>query len=223
MTLFGYYADMLAERKRQPTDDLTRALLAAEVDGDRMTDQEIIAFLFLMVVAGNETTTKLLGNALYHLTAHPDAARRGCSPTRASSSSRWIEETLRYDTSTPAAGAAPRRRRRRCTASPRPPGSKLLLALGVGQPRRRGCSPTPTTLRHRTATRPSSRQIAQLRRRPALLPRRQPRPARGAGRAATSWYAGSARIEVDHDRRGAVLLGQRPRVRSSCRCTVEAR
>ena len=72
MTLFGYYTDLLAERKRQPADDLTSALLAAEDGGDRMTDEEIIAFLFLMVVAGNETTTKLLGNALYHLTAHPD-------------------------------------------------------------------------------------------------------------------------------------------------------
>ncbi len=41
-----------------------------------MSDQEIIAFLFLMVVAGNETTTKLLGNAVFHLTAHPDQRDR---------------------------------------------------------------------------------------------------------------------------------------------------
>jgi len=96
--LFGYYADMLAERRRRPTDDLTSALLAAQVDDDRLTDAEIIAFLFLMVVAGNETTTKLLGNAVFHLTRHPDqcaAVLDDGFPVEP-----WIEETLRFDPST---------------------------------------------------------------------------------------------------------------------------
>ena len=56
---------MVAQRRKKPTDDLTSALLEAEIDGDRLGDDEIMAFLFLMVVAGNETTTKLLGNAAY--------------------------------------------------------------------------------------------------------------------------------------------------------------
>ena len=76
MTLFGYYADLLAEKRRHPADDLASALLAVEDGGDRMSDQEIIAFLFLMVVAGNETTTKLLGNAVFHLTADPEQRDR---------------------------------------------------------------------------------------------------------------------------------------------------
>ena len=76
LDLVVYYTDMLEQRKRRRTDDLTSALLDAEIDGDRLADHEIIAFLFLMVVAGNETTTKLLGNALYHLAAHPDQQRR---------------------------------------------------------------------------------------------------------------------------------------------------
>ncbi|MFR9774417.1 cytochrome P450, partial [Nocardia sp. SC052] len=63
--LLGYYTEMVAERRRAPREDLTSALLDAEIGGDRLTDAEIIGFLFLMVVAGNETTTKLLGNALY--------------------------------------------------------------------------------------------------------------------------------------------------------------
>jgi cytochrome P450 len=97
MTLFGYYADLLAERKRTPADDLTSALLAAEDGGDRMSDQEIIAFLFLMVVAGNETTTKLLGNAMFHLTQHPEQQTRVFEdPTLIGA---LIEETLRHDTS----------------------------------------------------------------------------------------------------------------------------
>jgi cytochrome P450 len=101
MTLFGYYADLLAERKERPADDLASALLAVEDGGTRMTDQEIIAFLFLMVVAGNETTTKLLGNAVFHLTA--EAEQRDtvfADPDDTAPVNAWVEETLRYDTST---------------------------------------------------------------------------------------------------------------------------
>ena len=50
MELLVYYADMVAQRRRKPTDDLTTALLEAEIDGDRLGDDEIMAFLFLMVV-----------------------------------------------------------------------------------------------------------------------------------------------------------------------------
>ncbi len=98
MQLFEYYREHVAQRHRRPTGDLVSALLDAEIEGDRMTDDEVVAFLFLMVVAGNETTTKLLGNALYHLAAHPQWRERvlaGTTPVEA-----WIEETLRYDTST---------------------------------------------------------------------------------------------------------------------------
>lgn len=95
--LVGYYADMLAERRRKPTEDLTSALLEAEIDGDRLTDDEIIAFMFLMVVAGNETTTKLLGNALYWGFRYPDEVRHVFED--ASRVPDWVEETLRFDTS----------------------------------------------------------------------------------------------------------------------------
>ena len=65
LTLAGYYGDMVADRRRHERDDLTWSLLQAEIDGDRLSDDEVIGFLFLLVVAGNETTTKLLGNAWY--------------------------------------------------------------------------------------------------------------------------------------------------------------
>jgi cytochrome P450 len=97
LTLVGYYADMVAERRRRPTDDLTSALLAAEIDGARLSDDEVIGFLFLMVVAGNETTTKLLANAWYWAWRHPDQrAKPLADPGRIPA---WVEETLRYDTS----------------------------------------------------------------------------------------------------------------------------
>ena len=127
LTLVSYYAGMLAERRRQPTDDLTSALLAAEIDGDRLDDDEIFAFLFLMVVAGNETTTKLLGNALFHLAAHPDQrAEVFADPTLVEP---WIEETLRFDTSTQMLA---RHLLQDVALHGRvaPAGSKLLIVLG---------------------------------------------------------------------------------------------
>jgi cytochrome P450 len=128
MTLFGYYADLLAERRAHPTDDLTSALLQAEVDGDRLEEGEIIAFLFLMVVAGNETTTKLLGNAVHHLAAHPaQLAEVFADPDELVVP--WIEETLRHDTSSQLLA---RHLRADVTLHGRtaPAGSKLLVALG---------------------------------------------------------------------------------------------
>jgi cytochrome P450 len=129
--LAGYYQDMVDQRRRRPSDDLTSALVEAEVDGDRLTDDDVIAFLFLMVVAGNETTTKLLGHALFHLTRHPDQLAEVFDGAGGDAGlvSPWIEETLRFDTSSQLLArylledvalhgrVAPR-------------GSKLLLCLG---------------------------------------------------------------------------------------------
>ncbi len=101
LTLVGYYADMIAERRARPTDDLTSALLDAEIDGDHLTDDEITAFLFLMVVAGNETTTKLLANAWYWGWRNPDEQAIGLGgEPGAGNVDGWVEETLRYDAST---------------------------------------------------------------------------------------------------------------------------
>lgn len=98
IALFGYYTEMLVERRRNPRADLTSALVDADIDGDRLTDAEIIAFLFLMIVAGNETTTKLLGNAVYWGTKHPDQLAKALTdPARIPD---WVNETLRYDGST---------------------------------------------------------------------------------------------------------------------------
>jgi len=95
--LAGYYADMIADRRAHERDDLTWSLLQVEVDGDRLTDDEMISFLFLLVVAGNETTTKLLGNAWYWGWRNPD--QRAKPFADAGRVADWTEETLRYDTS----------------------------------------------------------------------------------------------------------------------------
>ena len=98
LTLAGYYAQMVAERRRREHDDLTWSLLQQEVDGQGLTDDEVISFLFLLVVAGNETTTKLLGNAWYWGWRHPDQLARPMAERARVAD--WVEETLRFDTST---------------------------------------------------------------------------------------------------------------------------
>lgn len=97
LNLIVYYQEMVKERRKQLTDDLTSALLEAEIDGDRLTDDEIIGFMFLMVIAGNETTTKLLANAAFWGHRNPDQL----SPVYDDLERvpLWVEETLRFDTS----------------------------------------------------------------------------------------------------------------------------
>jgi cytochrome P450 len=97
LNLIVYYQQMIAERRTKLTDDLTSGLLEAEIDGDRLTDAEILGFMFLMVIAGNETTTKLLANAAFWGHKNPDQL----TPVYHDLSKvpLWVEETLRYDTS----------------------------------------------------------------------------------------------------------------------------
>ena len=130
VTLFGYYTDLLAERRRSSRDDLTSALAAvAEADGDRLADTEIIAFLFLMIVAGNETTTKLLGNCLFHASRHPDQLAAVLdAPARVAP---WVEETLRFDASTQAL-ARYLLKDVVVGDAVAPAGSQLLLLIGSG-------------------------------------------------------------------------------------------
>jgi len=98
LDLAGYYADLVRQRRTRPRPDLTSALIQADIDGDRLTDDEAIGFLFLMVVAGNETTTKLLANAVYWGWRHPgELAKPLADQARVSD---WVTETLRYDAST---------------------------------------------------------------------------------------------------------------------------
>ncbi|MGP3915377.1 cytochrome P450 [Nonomuraea sp. 10N515B] len=98
LSLGDYYASIIADRKITPRDDLVSALVA---DGG-LTDEEIEAFIFLLIGAGSETTTHLLSAAWYWAWRYPDqrAAAFGGAITP------WVEESLRYDT--PAHGLARR-------------------------------------------------------------------------------------------------------------------
>jgi cytochrome P450 len=95
--ILKYFGEFVAERRTSPRNDLTDALVSAEIEGDRLADSDIIAFLFLMIIAGNETTTKLLANALYWLWKHP--GQRDIVRSSPDMISNWAEETLRFDPS----------------------------------------------------------------------------------------------------------------------------
>ena len=68
----GAYATALAEDRRvNPRDDLTTALVQAEVDGERLTSAEVASFFILLVVAGNETTRNAISHGVLALTRYP--------------------------------------------------------------------------------------------------------------------------------------------------------
>jgi cytochrome P450 len=71
-----YFADVLAERRRKPADDLISELTVCEVDGRRLGDEEIYSFLRLLLPAGVETTYRASGNVLYGLLTNPDQMRK---------------------------------------------------------------------------------------------------------------------------------------------------
>ncbi len=104
IALYQYYSDLITERRKKPGDDLVSALLDAEIHDDaageliRLTSDEINGFMMLMVVAGNETTTKLLTNAIYWGWRNPDQLAKPLGDVDMVPD--WTEETLRYDNST---------------------------------------------------------------------------------------------------------------------------
>ena len=91
----AFFGEMASKRRAQGAEDLITALVEAEVDGERLKDEEILAFCILLLVAGNETTTNLLSNFLGIVSHRPDlwaqlrADRSLVEPA--------IEETLRFE------------------------------------------------------------------------------------------------------------------------------
>jgi cytochrome P450 len=90
----AYLGSLLEERRATPHDDLLTRLVEAEVDGERLTEEEILGFFQLLLVAGTETTTNLLNNAILCFIEHPaELARLLAAPALLPLA---IEEILRY-------------------------------------------------------------------------------------------------------------------------------
>lgn len=90
-----YFEEAVEQRKRQPGADLISALVRAEETDGRLTTEEIVAFAMLLLIAGNETTTNLIGNAMKALCEHPEQMAlvredQGRIPN-------MVEEALRWD------------------------------------------------------------------------------------------------------------------------------
>jgi cytochrome P450 len=73
--LVDYFRTLLAERRRRPGDDLMSLLLRAEHEGERLSGEEVVSNCVLLLFAGHETTTNLLGNGLFHLLHDPEQQR----------------------------------------------------------------------------------------------------------------------------------------------------
>ncbi len=94
-SLSGYLRGVIAARRREPRNDLISALVAAQEDRDALTDGELLATAILLLLAGHETTTNLIGNGTLALLQHPDElARLRAEPELLKSA---IEEMLRFD------------------------------------------------------------------------------------------------------------------------------
>jgi len=89
-----YFQELLVRRRSEPRDDLLTALMSAEEQGDRLSPVELISMLFLLLLAGHETTVNLIGNGTWALLQHPEQLERlRANPDLIDSA---VEEMLRY-------------------------------------------------------------------------------------------------------------------------------
>jgi cytochrome P450 len=91
----AYFGEVIEARRRQPEDDLITALLSTTVDGATLPSEDLLGFAFLLIAAGTETTTNLVGNAALALDAHPD--QRAALAGDPSLVAGGVEEVLRWD------------------------------------------------------------------------------------------------------------------------------
>jgi pimeloyl-[acyl-carrier protein] synthase len=93
--LTSYFRDAIRNQRRHPREGLVGTLLAAEVDGDRLTDDEVAANCIITMVGGLETTTNLIGNGMLTLLRNPAAMHR--LRTEPEIMANAVEELLRYE------------------------------------------------------------------------------------------------------------------------------
>jgi cytochrome P450 len=93
--LVSYFGGMCQARRVNPTDDMISKLTHAEIDGDKLSDWDILGFCFVMIAGGNDTTTNLIGNSMKFLHDFPDQHRELLTdPTLIPNA---IEELLRIE------------------------------------------------------------------------------------------------------------------------------
>ena len=93
----SYFVDLFERRRREPGDDLTTQLVQAEEEGERLSEEELIANIILLFGAGHETTVNLIGNGVLALHRNPE--QLGKLKADPSLMPNAVEELLRYDSS----------------------------------------------------------------------------------------------------------------------------
>ena len=93
--IVAYFEGIIEQRRERPEGDLLSALLAAEEEGERLSHDELLGTLMLLLVAGNETTRSLIGNGMLALLEHPDQLQRLRENPELLETA--IDELLRYD------------------------------------------------------------------------------------------------------------------------------
>ena len=92
--LLRRFAELITEKRKRPGDDLITALVEADLEGRQLSDPEILAFCFLLISGGNETTEKLIANSVHQLARHP--AQRALIVADPSRIPAAVEESLRF-------------------------------------------------------------------------------------------------------------------------------
>ncbi|HZI36792.1 MAG TPA: cytochrome P450, partial [Acidimicrobiia bacterium] len=141
--MFDYIAQVVADKRSDPGDDILTALIHAEEDGDRLDTEEIQAQVMLLYIAGHETTANLIGNGLTNLFRFPEQI--DLLRADAGLDANAVEEVLRYD--------SPAQFTRRVNTEPLevggvtiPTGSLVTLALGSANRDPRKWGPTADVL-----------------------------------------------------------------------------
>lgn len=135
--------EIIAWKRANPADDLLTALIAAEEDGDKLSDDELVAQVLLLYVAGHETTVNLIGNGVVALLRNPD--QLALLRARPDLATNAVDEFLRYD--------SPVQQTRRITVAPHtvrdteiPAGSFVIACLGSANRDERYWGPTADSL-----------------------------------------------------------------------------
>jgi hypothetical protein len=126
-SIYQEFGALLDARRRKQRDDLMSALIDAELEGRKLTQEELLGFCFVLVVAGNDTTTNLIANGAVLLAEHPEQRRLlAADPSLLDGA---IEEMLRYEAP---AQALPRRLTRDAVLHGQtlPEGAQLFLLWG---------------------------------------------------------------------------------------------
>ncbi|MCA0454355.1 MAG: cytochrome P450 [Chloroflexi bacterium] len=127
MQMYRFFKSLINLRRRQPQDDLITALVNAEQDGDRLNEDEMIAMIFLLLLAGHETTVNLIGNGTLALLENPDQLHKLQNQPELIDSA--VEELLRF--TNPVEQPAPRYNLEEIELGGQklPRGSRVLVSL----------------------------------------------------------------------------------------------